>query len=110
MYDSGVGAWDEVVGESSPFTELSHTITSGIVMGTDYRFRIRAGNIHGFGEFSDEVIVRADDKPGVPGSVSTTADGLNVNLAWTPPVSDNGSPITLYKLFVETKLGTLAEV
>ena len=69
-------------------------------MGTDYAFRVRASNVHGFGEYSDTVVVRADDKPGVPSSVTTTANGLNVDFAWNAPTSDNGSPITIYKLFI----------
>jgi hypothetical protein len=73
---------------------------TGATRGKDYTFRIRASNVHGFGEFSNSVIVRADDKPGVPSSVMTSADGLNVIFTWSAPVSDNGSPITIYKLTI----------
>ena len=110
IYNSATEVWDEVIGESSPFTDLTHTMTDGLVMGTEYRLRIRAENIHGFGEFSDEVVIRVDDKPGVPSSVTTTANGLNVDFNWSAPASDNGSPITLYKLLLESETGSMVEV
>ena len=102
VYDPNAADWIEVVGETSSFTQTTHIVT-GLIMGTDYSFRLRAENVHGFGEFSDTVIVRADDKPGTPGSVATTGNGLNVDFAWLAPSSDNGSPITVYKLLIQAK-------
>ena len=95
LLDSSTGEWDEVVGETTSYTLLTYTLT-GLTMGTNYSFRLRASNVHGFGEYSDIVVVRADDIPGVPNSVTTTANGLSVDFAWSAPTSDNGSPITAY--------------
>ena len=69
-------------------------------MGTDYSFRVRASNVHGFGQYSDIVVIRADDKPGIPAMVSTQANGLEVDFAWSAPTSDNGSSITAYTLLI----------
>jgi hypothetical protein len=62
MYNTGTSVWDELFGETNPFTTLTHTKT-GLNVGTDYRFRIRASNVHGFGPFTDEVTIRADEVP-----------------------------------------------
>ena len=41
MLNSFTLGWDEVVGETSTFTDLTHIVT-GLTVGTDYTFRIRA--------------------------------------------------------------------
>ena len=56
--------------------------------------------MHGFGDYSDSVVVRADDKPGAPSQVLTTANGLNVDLVWSAPTSNNGSAISEYRLSI----------
>ena len=53
--------------------------------------------------------VRADDSPDQPSEVATTANGINVEFTWSAPSSENGSPITEYKLVIETKTGELQE-
>ena len=41
VYNTATTSWDEVVGETSPFTELTYTHT-GLTTGIDYTYRIRA--------------------------------------------------------------------
>lgn len=62
MYNTGTTDWDELVGETTPFTDLTYTKT-GLTVGTDYIFRLRAENIHGFGPYTSEVTIRADEVP-----------------------------------------------
>jgi hypothetical protein len=62
MYDTVTSLWVSLVGESSNFTLLTYTKV-GLTTGVDYNFRIRASNLHGFGPFSTEIIIRADDTP-----------------------------------------------
>lgn len=101
MFDSSTSQWVELVGESIsyPYTDLSFTKT-GLTTGTDYRFKIRAKNVHGFGDYSEEITIRADDKPSKMNAVSTTISGLNAVITWAYPPSDNGSEITAYKIFL----------
>ena len=108
IYDSGSGSWTEVVGEtiSYPFTDLTFTQT-GLTTGVDYRFRVRAKNVHGFGAYSDEITIRADDKPSKMNAVSTSVSGLNAVITWSYPPSDNGSPVTAYKVLVLQKDGAI---
>jgi len=55
-------AWVELTGVSSDFVLATFT-KSSLTTGTDYLFRVRAKNIHGFGEYSDQVTIRADEVP-----------------------------------------------
>ena len=54
--------WIEVVGETTPFTDLTYT-ESNLATGTDYKVKIRAQNSFGWGPFSDEITIRADEVP-----------------------------------------------
>jgi hypothetical protein len=54
--------WVSLVGGSSDYQLLTYTKTA-LVTGTDYKFRLRARNIHGWGPLSDIVTIRADDVP-----------------------------------------------
>jgi hypothetical protein len=44
--------WYDLYGVVPTATLLSFTLTSDIVPGQSYQFRIRAENIHGWGSFS----------------------------------------------------------
>ena len=48
--------------------------------GTDYKFRMRARNMHGWGPFSDIVTIRADDVPAQSTPVQTTESDINVRI------------------------------
>jgi hypothetical protein len=62
MYNTATTSWSELVGDTTAFTGLTYTKT-GLTVGTDYRFRLRAENVHGFGPYTDEVTIRADEVP-----------------------------------------------
>jgi hypothetical protein len=98
-YDTDSAAWIEVVGDTSSYTSLSYTET-GLDVGVDYEYRIRAKNIYGYGEHSSQVTVRTDDVPGKPDPMTTLTVGLNVYVQWSSPSLTNGSPITSYKVFL----------
>ena len=100
VYNTVTSIWDEVVGETTPFTDLTYTHT-GLTTGVDYTYRVRAQNIHGFGAVSDSLTVRADDTPGAPSEVTTAASGILVALTWSAPASDNGSAITTYRVYIK---------
>ena len=62
QWDKGSGtpdAWYSVQGASPYSTDLGVTLSSDIAPGSSYKFRVRAANIHGFGEFSDTLTVKA---------------------------------------------------
>lgn len=65
--DDGLGGdFEEVVGRSSVYTLNSRVITSNIDSGRTYRFRYRAKNIHGWGEFSPIEYILAATVPSAP--------------------------------------------
>ena len=65
------------MGGNSAFTSLSYTKT-GLVTGTDYKFKARASNLFGWGEFSDLVTIRADEVPAQIAPIMTTTETVNV--------------------------------
>lgn len=63
-WDSGNGnsVFTELVGETTPYTLLTHT-ESSLTAGTTYTFRLRAENAHGFGSYSSTLSILAAEKP-----------------------------------------------
>jgi hypothetical protein len=61
--DGAGGAFVEVDGFTSPYTLNSITITDQITSGLTYTLRYRAHNIHGWGDFSNEVEILAATIP-----------------------------------------------
>lgn len=73
----------------------------GLTPGQDYKFRVSAVNTEGQSEpLETEKAVTAKnpfDEPGVPGTPEATDwDKNHVDLKWTPPANDGGSPIKGY--------------
>lgn len=98
MFDSGSSAWISVVGNPTPFTQLTYTKT-GLTTGVNYSFRIRCSNIQGFGPYSDVVVIRADDSPAKPSPVTTSVNLANIEIHWITPVT-NGALITAYQVLI----------
>ncbi len=59
---SAPGEWVDIVGMPAVYLGLSYT-KAGLATGTDYKFRVRASNSFGWGPYSDEVTIRADEVP-----------------------------------------------
>ena len=73
---------------------------TGLTSGTTYEFKVEARNQYDFSAYSATLELLAAHVPEVPTSVTTTIDGSSVKVSWALP-SDNGSPITLYKVFLQ---------
>lgn len=104
--DDGLGGqFNEVVGFTTPYTLNSRIITSNIDSGRQYRFRYRAQNIHGFGDFSPETTILSatipDEPAGEPQTIIEPASTL-VTLDWNAPASTGGDSIQIieYKVFI----------
>lgn len=48
------GNWQDLQGETPGEIMTDFTLTSDIVRGETYSFKVRAKNIHGYGEFSEQ--------------------------------------------------------
>ena len=66
MDDGQGGFFTSIVGFISPFLMPTFTVKTGITRSLTYRFRYRARNCHGWGEFSDETYILAASKPAAP--------------------------------------------
>jgi hypothetical protein len=96
QWDAGSGgsSWVDLVGPTPASTALTFTVSTGVVSGTSYIFRVRAANVYGWGDYSTTVTVKAAAQPGKVLSVSTTVDETTgyLKISWLPPQS-NGDPI-----------------
>jgi hypothetical protein len=72
---------------------------SSLTSGTTYGFKIESKNEFGYSGYSDSISLLAAYIPEIPTSVTTEIDGIQVKVLWTLP-SDNGSPITAYKVYI----------
>ncbi len=71
----------------------SYTLT-GLTNGTEHEIQLKAGNVHGFSEWSDMTTAI----PGVPSKpdVSLTPTPGSTEMTWS--IDDHGSAITMYRL------------
>ena len=83
------------------------TLTNGITAGSYYRFRVRAKNIFGWGEYSAEANVQAATAPSKMDTVTTSIDATTggVKIEFTSP-HDNSSPIDYYFIEIANQAGT----
>ena len=84
-------AWADI--DPSSASTTSHTVT-GLTNKTEYTFRIRAVNIAGNSEGSDEVSATPNIVPAKPTDLTATPADGQVALNWTDP---NNSSITKYQ-------------
>ena len=59
LWDNNSGTSDIVLHESDTLSFLVDSLAEG----SDYKFRVIARNVYGYGETSDEVTIRASDVP-----------------------------------------------
>jgi hypothetical protein len=85
-------------------TANTHYDVISLTSGTTYEFKVEARNEYGYSVFSSTLTLLAAYIPEVPTSVTTEIDGSQVKVLWTLP-SDNGSPITAYKVYIQ-EVGT----
>ena len=105
QWDKGTGGetWTTLIGDNPYSTSVTYTYSSGLIeSGRIYKFRYRAKNVFGWGEFSEQGDILAAAEPGQMDQVTVTSVGTDVKIAWTPP-EENGSAITAYKIVIQTQ-------
>lgn len=100
QWDKGTSGieWVSLIGDFPYTTSTSYTINGNIIAGRNYKFKYRARNIFGWGEWSDQGDIEAASIPDTVDTVVTSLVGLNVEITWSPNTNDNGSPITAYQV------------
>jgi hypothetical protein len=79
-----------------------NTTVSSLASGTLYKFKVAAVNVSGE-TLSSSVSVTTTSSitaPSSPSITSSTSFVTNVDLSWSAPLSNGGSPITSYKVYV----------
>jgi len=106
-WDQGTNTFIELIGETSQYTGTDYTLTTGIVTGTTYKFKIKAVNKWGAGTFSalnlSVLAASVPDKVATPTTSIYAADG-GVKILWVAP-NARGSTISSYLIQLKDKLG-----
>ncbi|UCH88529.1 MAG: fibronectin type III domain-containing protein [Thermoplasmata archaeon] len=76
------------------------SVTNGIY----YYYKVTAKTKAGEGPFSNNVKAKPAGKPTKPLNLSAQAGSAYVNLSWSAPASDGGSPIANYRIYKGTTL------
>lgn len=114
QYDNATaaGQWLDVVGLAPDSMLLTVIVSSQVVSGEQYGFRVRARNIFGWGPYSAVTYIQAAREPAKPDAPTTSIDATNggVVITWTAPDA-RGSAIVAYKIEIANKaLTTWSEV
>jgi len=99
VWDAGSGSAPSInlVGYSSPYTQTSLIVTSGITAGHSYTFKYRTQNVYGWGPFSAPITIKAASIPGQMLTPTTAIENLYVKISWAYP-QDNSDSVTAYDI------------
>lgn len=100
MDDGNGGDFVSMIGYDNFNLKLTYTTTTPVTKGQYYRFRYRASNSVGWGDFSAQAFILAGqvpDSPPAPEYTSSTSTSITMSLSQT--LDDGGDPVTGYKLY-----------
>jgi hypothetical protein len=80
-------------------SEYSYLITSGITLGSQYTYIVRAINSVGSSAASESTVILYAKAPGAPTNISTTAGTSSVSITWSAPSFIGASSITSYSIY-----------
>ena len=103
-WDDGTGTIDQELTDSL-VTEFT---VSGLSGGLNYKFKVRAQNIYGYGAFSSEFLIEASDYPGKPPIATVDMSGTNIVISWQAPAS-HFAVIDSYQILFKNQDDTFVE-
>jgi hypothetical protein len=97
--ENDVSGWVTIAAQEGAEDRVQY-VAQDLQPGCEYAFQIRAVNQHGPGDESDKLKVTIKrDVPPPPGQPKSGLQTSNaIQLAWKPPIRDNGSEVTSYCL------------
>jgi hypothetical protein len=96
--DGNLGLFTSVFQLSS-----TYTYSTNVTGGATYRFRYRAKNYNGWGLFGSISYIMAATVPGIPPApVYVSSTSTTTTFAFLEPSNQGGSPVTGFKLYVDT--------
>jgi len=100
-YDNANGGfmWYSLVGFHPDSTTLTYRITTGLVPGRTYMFRVSGRNAYGWGDASSFIYIKAATTPDQMISPVTSIDSATgmMRISWISPYN-GGDTITLYTI------------
>jgi len=93
------------VNGGTPVTATSYTVNN-LTAGTRYYFAVTAVNASGEGAPSDEASATTDGPPSAPPGLAAGESNGQVSLSWALPLSNGGSPVTGYNVYISTAPGS----
>jgi fibronectin type 3 domain-containing protein len=87
-------------------TSMTTYTDTGLTPGTTYYYYVIAVNSAGSSPKSQEVSAAPPTAPGIPQNLTATPGINSINLTWSPPASNGGSPITGYIIYRGTAPGS----
>jgi hypothetical protein len=73
------------------------TVITGLTAGAEYKFKVRARNVYGYGPFSEISTLIPDAVPDMMSAPGTTLTYPQVRVSWVSPI-DNGNTITSFEI------------
>lgn len=97
--------WYDLIGEDGNFfTDTSYTFSTDVQPGDTYKVRVRAHNLHGWGDWSTPSIILSTGTPDKPDPPGTIINNLSVLINWQDP-DHNFEAIDLYQILFKHKSG-----
>jgi hypothetical protein len=82
-------------------------VITGLINGKSYTFSVYAINAVGSSPVAVSPAVIPFTLPGIPTGLAVTRGNASLNVSWTAPASDGGSPITGYTITYTNTAGTV---
>ncbi len=105
QWDRGTSnSWEDLTGIFSIFLASEYLVTNQVIPSKSYKFRVRAKNKYGWGQYSQPVAILAADIPDASLLTSSIQNLTNVTLSWDTPV-EHGAVITAYEILIKNRIG-----